>query len=298
METITETIITESTMIGHNPATPGGTGIGVGVTVAIGDVLDGPEGPVVVVVTPGWDFDDVAATLNAAVDKGVGLTAAILAGDDAVLVTNRLTRKVPVVDEVAAVEKVPLGMLSAVEVAAPGRTIRTLSNSYGLATVFGLDPVQTRQVSPVARALTGNRSAEVVGRAQPLDDARGEPGTHVGGMLAQVRDTMADVMDIAGQPDVPVSEIAIRDVLAVDTFVPAEVRGGLAGEVALENAVALAAMVRTSRSRMQLVADLVSEGLGAAAEIGGVEGEMAVGGALTTPRDHRPVAPPDLAGGP
>src|SRR3712207_7604749 len=229
-------------------------------------------------------------------------------------------------------------MLAAVEVAAAGRTIRTLSNSYGLATVFDLAPVQTRQVSPVARALTGNRSAvvvrtptgdvtdrripvgelvlhgagktlrvyvdagadaimEVVGRAQPLDDARGELGTHVGGMLAQVRDTMADVMDFAGQPDVPVSEIAIRDVLAVDPFVPAEVRGGLAGEVALENAVALAAMVRTSRSRMQLVADRVSEQLGAAARIGGVEGEMAVGGALTTPGVDRPVAVLDLGGG-
>ena len=30
METITETIITESTMIGHNPNTPGGEGVGVG----------------------------------------------------------------------------------------------------------------------------------------------------------------------------------------------------------------------------------------------------------------------------
>jgi len=35
METITETIITESTMIGHNPATPGGLGIGVGTTIDI-----------------------------------------------------------------------------------------------------------------------------------------------------------------------------------------------------------------------------------------------------------------------
>lgn len=33
METITETIITESTMIGHNPKTPGGVGLGVGVTI-------------------------------------------------------------------------------------------------------------------------------------------------------------------------------------------------------------------------------------------------------------------------
>jgi diol dehydratase reactivase alpha subunit len=35
METITETIITESTMIGHNPQTPGGAGIGVGTTIAV-----------------------------------------------------------------------------------------------------------------------------------------------------------------------------------------------------------------------------------------------------------------------
>lgn len=33
METITETIITESTMIGHNPKTPGGAGLGVGITI-------------------------------------------------------------------------------------------------------------------------------------------------------------------------------------------------------------------------------------------------------------------------
>jgi diol dehydratase reactivase alpha subunit len=331
METITETIITESTMIGHNPATPGGEGIGVGTTVSVAE-LTGVSGPAVVVVPHGWDFDEVAWTINRAVGEGVEVVAAILAEDDAVLVTNRLDTPIPVVDEVAAVEKVPLGMLAAVEVAAPGRTIRTLSNSYGLATVFELDPDQTRQVSPVARALTGNRSAVVVrtpsgdvtdrkipvgvlelhgagktlrvdvdagaehimdtvARVQPLDDAHGEPGTHVGGMLAQVRDTMTDV---TGQP---ASEIEIRDVLAVDTFVPAEVRGGLAGEVALENAVALAAMVRTSRSRMQAVADEVSEELRTAASIGGIEGEMAVRGALTTPGVDRPVAVLDMGGG-
>jgi diol dehydratase reactivase alpha subunit len=333
METISETIITESTMIGHNPETPGGVGLGVGTTVSL-DGLAGasPDEPVVVVVPGGWDFDDVAAELNAAADRGVPVVAAVLAHDDAVLVVNRLRTPIPVVDEVAAVAKVPLGMHAAVEVAAPGRTIRTLSDSYGLASVFGLDPEQTRQVSPVARALTGNRSAVVVrtptgdvtdrripvgtltltgagktlqvdvdagadeimdtlGRVQPLDDATGEPGTHVGGMLAQVRDTMTDV---TGQP---AAEIRIRDVLAVDTFVPNEVRGGLAGEVALENAVALAAMVRTSRSRMQVVADEVAEALGCRAEIGGIEGEMAVRGALTTPGTDVPIAVLDLGGG-
>jgi diol dehydratase reactivase alpha subunit len=158
---------------------------------------------------------------------------------------------------------------------------------------------------------------DALGRVQPLDDADGEPGTHVGGMLAQVRDAMSDVLsdvlaDVRsgdGTGNVPgdapangaggaAAEIAIRDVLAVDTFVPAEVRGGLAGEVALENAVALAAMVRTSGSRMRLVAERVSAGLGGlSVEIGGVEGEMAALGALTTPGVDTPIAVLDLGGG-
>ncbi len=344
METITETVITESTMIGHNPATPGGEGLGVGTTVSVADLGEHPASePAVVVVPHGWDFDDVAGALNAAVRRGVPVVAAVLAGDDAVLVTNRLDDPVPVVDEVSAVEKVPLGMRAAVEVAAPGRTIRTLSNTYGIATVFGLDPDETRHVSPVARALTGNRSAVVVrtpagdvtdrripvgvlelrgagrtlkvdvdagaeaimaalARVQPLEDADGEPGTHVGGMLAAVRDTMADTLSDnlppgEGAVDLAPADIAIRDVLAVDTFVPAEVRGGLAGEIALENAVGLAAMVRTSRNRMQAVADRVARELGTATRIGGVEGEMAVLGALTTPGTQTPVVVVDLGGG-
>ena len=163
METITETIITESTMIGHNPDTPGGDGLGVGMTVSLDDLAGVEEEvPVVVVVGAGADFDDVAHLLNKAGERGVDVVAAVLHGDDAVLVVNRLTRRIPVVDEVSAVDRVPLGMLAAVEVAAPGRTIRTLSDSYGLASTFDLDAEQTRQVSPVARALSGNRSAVVV----------------------------------------------------------------------------------------------------------------------------------------
>ena len=38
METITETIITESTLIGHNPDTPGGLGLGIGETIKIEDL--------------------------------------------------------------------------------------------------------------------------------------------------------------------------------------------------------------------------------------------------------------------
>ncbi len=52
METITETIITESTMIGHDPRTPGGAGLGVGTTIALADLTDAEPGSAVVVVVP------------------------------------------------------------------------------------------------------------------------------------------------------------------------------------------------------------------------------------------------------
>ena len=333
METLTETIITESTMIGHNPQTPGGEGLGVGTTVAYAELAAVEAGTeVIVVVAHDVDFEDAAAGLREAAERGVALRGAVVGRDDARLIANRLPVPLPIVDEVTHVDRVPLGMLAAVEVAAAGRNIRTLSNSYGLATTFDLDGEETKLVAPVARALVGTRSAVVVrtpagdvqdrripagsvtfagerttvkadvgdgaaelmrslARVQPLTDALGEDGSHVGGMLATVRETMAD---LTGDP---ADEIRIRDVLACDTFVPQEVRGGLAGEFALEVAVALAAMVRTSRGPIEQVARALQEAADVEVEIGGVEAEMAIIGALTTPGTSTPVAVLDLGGG-
>ncbi|GLW10734.1 diol dehydratase reactivase subunit alpha [Microtetraspora sp. NBRC 13810] len=333
METITETIITESTMIGHNPDTPGGAGLGVGTTVAFAGLPDCAAGSAVIcVVGAGVDFEDAAAGINAATLRGVRVTGVVAHADDANLIANRLREPVPVVDEVTLVDRVPLGMRAAVEVAEQGRTIRTLSNVYGIATVFELDPEQTRLIAPVARALVGNRSAVVVRtpagdiadrripagtltligeqtkrsvemdagaaeimdtlrRVRPLVDAAGEPGTHVGGMLARVRDTMSELTEM------PVDGVRIQDVLAVDTFVPQRITGGLAGEFALESAVALAAMVRTSKGPMELLAERLRAALGCEVLIGGVEADMALLGALTTPGTDRPLAILDLGGG-
>ncbi|OMC02935.1 diol dehydratase reactivase subunit alpha [Mycolicibacterium fortuitum] len=339
METITETIITESTMIGHDPRTPGGRGLGVGVTVAFDALTESPSGTEVIVVVPREvDFEDAARAINAAAAQGLVVRGAILGNDDAVLVANRLDTVIPVIDEVSRIDAVPLGMLAAVEVAAPGNSIRTLSNAYGLATIFDLDAAATKVISPVARALTGNRSAVVVRtpagdvadrsipagslelsgahkratvdvsrgapeimsaveRVAPLADVAGESGTNTGGMIANVRHSMAELSGHAPE------DVRIQDLLAVDTFVPQEVRGGVAGEVALENAVALAAMVRTRESGMRAVADEVRARLQAAGArsvevmVGGVEAEMAAQGALTTPGTDKPLVVLDLGGG-
>lgn len=333
METITETVITESTMIGHNPETPGGIGLGVGTTVPFDRLSADHSGEQVICVIPSdVDFAEAANGINRAVQRGVDVRGAVVQRDDARLIANRLERTIPIVDEVKLIDKVPLEMPAAVEVAAPGHTIRTLSNTYGLATVFGLDHDETRMVAPVSRALIGNRSGVVVRtpqgdiaarqipagsitligaktrlsvemdagarammsalrRVQPLEDAVGEPGTNVGGMIAAVRETTADLTNQT------LEGIKIRDVLAVDTFVPQEVRGGLAGEFRLENAVALAAMVHTSRAPMERVADEMTKATGAEVLIEGVEANMAVLGALTTPGTAEPLAVLDLGGG-
>ena len=117
METITETIITESTMIGHNPNTPGGVGIGVGISQRI-DRLDTVKdgGDVIVVIPAEVSFEAAAALINR-YNKIFNITGAIVQRDDGVLINNRLEKKIPIVDEVGMIDKVPLGMLCAVEVA-------------------------------------------------------------------------------------------------------------------------------------------------------------------------------------
>lgn len=333
METITETIITESTMIGHNPSTPGGIGLGVGLTFSINQLALAEPGQKVICIIPGGiDFEDAAREINGALAKGVAVQGAVARQDDAVLIANRLNRQVPIVDEVTLIEKVPLGMLAAVEVAAPGKTIECLSNPYGIATVFQLTPDETKLVVPIARALIGNRSAvvvrtpqgdvkartipagiiaikgqrgssevdvdagaakimEAVERVQPVHDVQGEYGTNVSGMLERVRQVMGDLTTQ------PAAEMKIQDILAVDTFLPQKVKGGLAGEFALENAIALAAMVKTSRLPMQQIATELMEGLGVKVVIAGVEANMAIMGALTTPGTAKPLAILDMGGG-
>jgi diol dehydratase reactivase alpha subunit len=333
METITETIITESTMIGHNPKTPGGIGLGVGITITFDDLLKRDTSSPYIIVAPAQiDFADIAAMINAAVKAGYRIEAAILQRDDGVLVNNRLERQIPIIDEVSYIDKVPLGMLAAVEVAAAGRVIESLSNPYGIATVFNLSPEETKNIVPIARALIGNRSAVVIKTPQGdvkartipaghielhasgrvhrinvadgsekimnairahrhLENVTGEAGTNIGGMLEQVRQTMATLTNK------PASEIYIQDLLAVDTFVPVDVKGGLAGEFSMEQAVGIASMVKSDHLQMMVIAEAIEQELGVAVRIGGAEAEAAILGALTTPGTKRPLAILDLGAG-
>lgn len=332
METITETIITESTMIGHNPSTPGGLGIGKGESIRIEELEKAQANKnYIVVISPNTNYDSAAKIINSYQSK-INITGAIVKKDDGVLINNRLNKKIPIVDEVEFIEKVPIGMISAIEVAEPGGVVEVLSNPYGIATLFKLSSEETKHVVPIARALIGNRSAVVIKTPEgdvkerripagiieivnskktasvnvdegakkimvavnsvvEVEDVKGEPGTNAGGMLEKVRQVMAD---LTGQHP---TSIKIKDLLAVDTFVPQKVKGGIANEFSLENAVGIAAMVKADKLQMETIGKELSEKIGIITEIGGVEADMAIIGALTTPGSNKPLAIIDMGAG-
>ena len=332
METITETIITESTMIGHNPNTPGGVGIGVGISQRI-DRLDTVKdgGDVIVVIPAEVSFEAAAALINR-YNKIFNITGAIVQRDDGVLINNRLEKKIPIVDEVGMIDKVPLGMLCAVEVAPVGGVVEVLSNPYGIATLFKLSPEDTKQVVPIARALIGNRSAvviktpegdvkerripagsieiigakkkvivgveegaekmmEAVNSVPVIEDIKGEPGTNAGGMLEKVRQVMSNLTNQHPK------DIKIQDLLAVDTYNPQKIKGGLANEFSLESSVGIAAMVKADRLQMKMIAEELTDRLKIPVYVGGVEADMAIKGALTTPGTNVPLAIVDMGAG-
>lgn len=334
METITETIITESTMIGHNPKTPGGLGLGVGYTVNLVNLYDqkNQTKDYIVIVPKDVDFGDAANLINLYVKYGYKITGSILQGDDGVLINNRLENKIPIVDEVAYIDKIPQMMLAAVEVAGKGQAISQLSNPYGIATVFNLNSDETKNIVPVARALIGNRSAvviktpkgdvkeriipagtliiegdkytsevgvsegaekimSIISSFKAIENITGEAGTNMGGMLELVRQTMSELTNKQ------ISEIFIKDLLAVNTFVPIDVKGGLAGEIYMEQAVGIASMVKSDRLQMILIADEIQKQFNIQVEVGGAEAEAAILGALTTAGTNKPLAILDLGAG-
>lgn len=333
METITETVITESSMIGHNPATPAGAGQAVGTLIALGS-LDGasPNIPYIVTVPRSYTYETVAERVNRASAR-LDIRGIILQADEAVLVENRLklNKKIPIIDEVRYIERLPEGKLAAVEVALPGQSVRMLSNPYGIATLLDLDADQTRAVTPIAKSLVGKRSAVVIKTpggqvhenvrkagsvtfvaehsatvdidegaerimqmlqgAGKVDDIQGQPNTNVGLMLDRIRTGMASVSGERAE------DIRITDLLAVDTLAPVAVSGAIAGETCMEKAVGIAAMVRTRQLPMQQIADALSAQLGVRVHVAGVEAVMAALGALTTPGTRVPLAILDMGGG-
>ena len=337
METLTETVITDSSMIGHNPSTPAGAGQAVGEILLIGNISRGVPGtPYILAASADHSYEEVAAVVNqygsgSGQHDGIDIVGIILQADEAVLVENRIHKKVPIIDEVRRIDRLPDGVPAAIEVALPGQTVRMLSNPYGIATLLGLNAEETRTVTPIAKSLIGKRSAVVLktpggnihenilpageiyfhgdrnitinldegadkimaaaADAGDIRDISGQPDTNVGNMLSRIRTGMSE-LDKSAEAD-----IRITDILAVDTLAPVLISGALAGETCLEKAVGIAAMVKTQKLPMQESADRLKTELNTEVKVAGVEAVMASLGALTTPGTKLPLAILDMGGG-
>ncbi len=331
METLTETVITDSSMIGHNPSTPAGAGQAVGELISFRNLVRAKQNvPYILTVPSAYSYEDVASVINR-VSEMLTIEGVILQADEAVLVYNRLTQKIPVIDEVEHIEKVPDGEVAAIEVALEGQSIRMLSNPYGIATLLGLDAEQTKKITPIAKSLVGKRSAVViktpsgnikenvlpageiylkaqsdasinldegaekimktVAGAGEIYDITGQDDTNVGNMLSRIRLSMSELTGEAKE------DIHITDILAVDTLAPVKISGALAGETCLEKAVGIAAMVKTQQLPMEKIASKLKENLNTDVVVAGVEAVMASLGAVTTPGTKLPLAILDMGGG-
>lgn len=330
METLTETIITDSSMIGHNPSTPAGVGQAVGEILRLGEERRTESGKSYIVAVPKeYPYEAVAEIINR-MAQHIDIVGVILQADEAVLVENRLNKKIPIIDEVARIDKLPGGVMAAIEVAPPGQTIRMLSNPYGIATLLKLTSEETRMITPIAKSLIGKRSAVVlktpggnvqenvlpageiyfkaehektisidegaekimkaVSEAGTIYDVLGQSNTNIGNMFSKIRSGMKELGEDS-------DDIHITDILAVDTMAPVLISGALAGETCLEKAVGVAAMVKTRQLPMQKIADKLKDELGTEVVVAGVEAVMASLGALTTPGVTVPLAILDMGGG-
>jgi hypothetical protein len=134
--------------------TPGGTGACVGPPFRLGDAAPGGVAPgdaadVVAIVPVGLRYDEAAIRLRALLAAGTRIGAVLVAGDEGVLVANRLPGSLPVIDQVDADVACACRLL-AVEVRPPGHTLRVLADPVALGARLSLDPLDEAEAGDAA----------------------------------------------------------------------------------------------------------------------------------------------------
>lgn len=280
-------------------ATPSGAGVGAGRLSSLDELGGPPPGGEVIAVIGREDFDAVASRLRDARERGWRIAAAIVEGDDAVLIGNRFDRSLPIVDEVDDIGELPLGALAAVEVAPDGASVAVLSDPLRLGLLLGFDADQARAARTAARAVAGHRAAIVV-RTAP--SARSDPATDATVRLVGADGSEAS-LDERSDPPLPGAITAIRGPagdraelldLVWRRLPSAPDDPGFARRLARRRAIALAVLERGESSDLEAaLADVCPGG----ARVVAREPDAAVLGAATTPGANPAPFVLDLGGG-
>lgn len=253
------------TIVTRSAATTAGDAAGVGVPTPVAD-LDAadPERPVIACARSELGYAEVAAAVNAAVASGRNIVAVLTTNDEAVLVANRLTTALPVVDDVD-VERVLTATLAAVEVREGVSPLQRLTDPFWLADVFGLGDDERSDARVIADQLFDSVCAVVTLDNTPVVyEAASTPEPPSGPVH------VVHLADIAGQANTR------RGSVAVESMVMATMGGD--GEPPAE-------------------ADALAEALGAPVTRIDSEAAAARAGALTTPGLPADVVVVDVGGG-
>jgi hypothetical protein len=168
-------------------ATPGGAGAWAGAPLWLDRLppRTAPPQPAVAVVPPRFGYARAAERLRSPLSAGVPVGAVLAAGDEGVLISNRLYAPLPVIDQVdlAAVRGADL---IAVEVRPPGEPLTLLADPVALAAAFSLSAAQAGDAAALCRTLVDVSNAAVgrlarAGAAAAGAGAGGAAGAGAGG---------------------------------------------------------------------------------------------------------------------
>ena len=300
-------------------STPGGTGAFVGPPL----LLPGPAGPPllrsgsaetpvprsvpagsprVAVIPAGLRYDEAAAWLRDLLAAGTPVGAVLVAGDEGVLVANRLPAGLPVIDQVDAAAAAACELL-AVEVQPPGHTLRLLADPVALGARLRLGEYEDGDAAALSRALADHSNA-VVGL---LAEVPLEPGADAGEPWVLTADGRRLPLRTAcvSLADWPVGMVRVfgagsettevDDLFAVDLAAAAEAATARQGSTG--RAILVAALGRAPGPGAVLHADLLSELAGVPVSSPLTEPAAARAGALTTPGARPDAVVVDLGAG-
>ena len=278
--------------------TPGRTGACVGPPCLLDGPAPGGAADALAIVPPGLRYDEAAARLRAWLAGGARIGAVLVAGDEGVLVANRIPGRLTVIDQIDAAAAAACQLL-AVEVCAPGHALRLLGDPVALGARLGLREQEAGDAAAVGRALADHANA-VVGLLPAAAAAPENPDepwvlTEGEGRLP----LRAAAPRLAGWPvgavrayDTGAAASEVDDLFAVDLAAAAEAATARPGSTG--RAVLLATL---SRPGDEDAASMLSDLLGVPVHAPVCEAAAARLGALTTPgaRDDATVA--DLGAG-
>jgi Diol dehydratase reactivase ATPase-like domain/DD-reactivating factor swiveling domain len=283
-------------------ATPGGTGSCVGSPFLLSGPEPPPGSPLVAVVPSGLRFGEAAARLRDLVAAGRPIGAVLVAGDEGVLVANRLPGTLPVIDQVDAAAAAACYLL-AVEVRPPGHPLSLLTDPVALGARLGLADREAGDAVALGRALADQSNAVVGLLPVPASTAAPAPDepwvqTADGGRMP----LRAACSQLPGWPvgavrafGIADGQTEVDDLFAVDLAATAEAATARQGSTG--RALLVASLSRAAEPQATSPADLLGDLLAVPVRSSASEPAAARLGALTTPgaRPHAIVA--DLGAG-